>query len=98
MKYLFLLFACILFSCQKEQAQCPTCFLVIGNATLNTYIAEVRGVKYRIDPGELQNVEIPAGEDVRVFGTPITDKAHNNFSKSYMCGGDCGAISVVLTD
>lgn len=99
MKYTFLGLL-IFLSCQKQPPQCPDCILVIGNGTTDLFKVEITGKtiskKFDVPFAGIKQVVIPSGEDVRVFGRPITDKAHSNFNQVYRCDDFCGAISVIL--
>jgi len=84
-------------SCQKDE--CPKCTLYMVNAEQYTYQMTVTGMSgFSLRPAEIKEVEVLAGKTYTITGRPNTYYAHNDFSRSVKCEGNCGDLIVEIKD
>jgi hypothetical protein len=106
MKYIptILIFAsfALLTTCKKDDPKpCQSCVFVIANGEPYPYSVSFLGTviaPFTLKTGELKSITMPTGVDITVKGDYQSPFAHNDFSMSYQCPGDCGAVSVVLKE
>ena len=95
-------FAVLTAACKKEDPQgCSSCVFVIANGEGYAYKVSLSGgtnQSFTLNAGELKNVTIAEGVSVTVKGDLQSPFAHNDFSGTYQCPGDCGAVSLVLKE
>ena len=100
---LIICFAVLTTACKKEEQtpDCLSCVFVIANGEGYAYKVKLSGginQSFTLKAGELKNVTVKTGVSVKVdwdFQSPF---AHSDFSGTYQCPGDCGAVSVVLKE
>lgn len=84
-------------SCEKDK--CPGCTLYVFNAELYTYQVTVTGQPgFSLKPAETKQIEIKAGQTYTVTGKANTYYAHNDFSRSVKCDGNCGDLLVTVQE
>ena len=84
-------------SCEKEQ--CQECTVTLYNAELYTYQMTFTGqTGFPLKPSETREIKIEAGKTYAIKGRPNTTFAHNDFSRSVKCDGECGEVLVIVED
>jgi len=88
--------------CTKDDApKCNTCTVLLANSEAYSYKVSFKNWTgapnpFTLKPGESKTITAPTGVAIMVVGDFQTPYAHNDFSKSFYCPGDCGMVSVVL--
>ena len=86
---------CAISSCQKDE--CPKCTVYLINSELYTYQMTMTGqTGFSLKPFETKEIEISAGQTYTITGSPNTYYAHNDFSRSVKCDGNCGDLIVEI--
>lgn len=89
----FFAILCAATSCKKDE--CPACTMYVVNSEQYTYQMKVTGMPgFYLLPAEVREIEISSGKTYTITGKPNTYYAHNDFSKSVKCSGDCGELIV----
>lgn len=99
----FAILAALFTECKKEDNGCDSCPLILANSGAYNYKVSFEGWsgapgQFVMEPGEIEVYDIPAGVSVTVNGDYQSPYAHNDFSKSYRCDGECGAVNVILRE
>ena len=84
-------------SCKKDA--CETCKVYLFNAEQYTYQIKMTGQEtFWLKPSETKEIEIKSGESYTVKAIANTYYAHNDFSKSVKCDGECGDLVLTVQD
>ncbi|MCB0541878.1 MAG: hypothetical protein KDC70_00085 [Saprospiraceae bacterium] len=94
-------------SCSKDDnggggSACTSCLLTLTNAeqypyevTFFNWGADAPGT-FTLQPGGTASFQMPANKDITIDGDLQTGFAHNDFSMTVRCPGDCGTRVVIM--
>lgn len=89
----------VLFSLASCEKDCESCTVYLINSELYTYQMSMTGQSsFFLKPAETKEIEITAGKTYTITGKPNTQFAHNDFSKTVKCNGECGEMLVEVED
>lgn len=104
-RLLLALSLCFVSACSKDSAKpesCDLCPLIIANGEIFPYEVTFAGWgadapgKFTLSPTESRSFQMPAGKDISINGKLLTNFAHNDFSETVRCPGDCSTRTVLM--
>jgi len=96
----------ILFACKKqeESTSCQDCSLTIANGETYPYKVTFSNwgtgapAAFTLQVGETRTFTLPADKSITIAGDLQSPFAHNDFTGTFQCNGNCTPIGVVLKE